>query len=143
MPKLSVFAALPLITAFAAAGFAAETAGDVSVKTGAAAFGDWKSDKPGVKRLLKPEDMPAPFVSESARNGPDKMKMPAGAKPVVPDGFTVQLVAAGITNPRTLRVAPNGDLFVADSKTNTIRVFRIPEGSSKPTTFGVFASGLH
>ena len=42
-----------------------------------------------------------------------------------------------------MRVAPNGDLFVADSKTDTIRVFRIPDGSSKPTEDSVFAGGLH
>jgi len=42
-----------------------------------------------------------------------------------------------------MRVAPNGDLFVADSKTNMIRVFRIPDGSAKPTEDSVFAIGLH
>jgi len=143
MHRLTTFAALPLIAVFAAAGMAAETAGDSGVKTGAAAFGDWKSDKPGVRRLIKPEDMPAPFVEQSARNSPDKAEMPKGARPVVPVGFAVDLVAAGITSPRTLRVAPNGDLFVADSKTNTVRVFRIPEGSAKPTKDSVFAIGLH
>ena len=61
----------------------------------------------------------------------------------MPNGFTAELVVAGITSPRAMRVAPNGDLFVADSKTNTIRVFRIPDGSSKPTEDSVFASGLH
>jgi len=83
------------------------------------------------------------MVTPSASNAPDKTEMPPGARPVVPDGFTAELVVAGITSPRAMRVAPNGDLFVADSKTNMVRVFRIPDGSSKPTESQVFASGLH
>jgi glucose/arabinose dehydrogenase len=140
MRRLSTLAAVPLIAGFAAAGFAA---GDGAVRTGTAAFGDWKSDKPGVQRLIRLEDQPAPFVEKSASNSPEKTQMPAGARPLVPDGFTVQLVAAGIASPRAMRVAPNGDLFVADSKTNTVRVFRIPDGSSKPVENSIFASGLH
>src|SRR4029079_11270355 len=34
--------------------------------TGKAAFGDWRSDRPGVRRLLKLADLPAPFATESA-----------------------------------------------------------------------------
>ena len=143
MSRFSTLAALPLIALFATAGFAAGTAGDTGVKTGEAAFGDWKSDRPGVRRLIRPQDLPAPFLQQSASNGPDKAQMPRGARPIVPDGFTVELVAAGITSPRAIRVAPNGDLFVADSMTNMVRVFRIPDGSSKPKENSVFASGLH
>ena len=36
--------------------------------------------------------------------------MPAGAKPRVPEGFSVELVASGLAQPRVIRVAPNGDL---------------------------------
>jgi len=143
MPRLSRFAALPLIVAFATAGFAAETAGDGALRIGAAAFGDWRTDKPGVRRMIRPEDMPGAMAEPSASNSPDKAQMPAGAKPIVPDGFTVELVAAGIASPRAMRVAPNGDLFVADSKTNTVHVFRIPDGSAKPTEDSVFASALY
>ena len=39
---------------------------------------------------------------------------------------------AGVAQPRVIRVAPNGDLFVADSRANTVRVYRIPDGSAKP-----------
>src|SRR5262249_11320222 len=93
--------------------------------------------------VLRLSDQPPPMVTSSQSNAPDKMKMPGGAKPVVQQGFTVQLVAAGLTNPRALRVAPNGDLFVADSKSDTVRVFRIPVGSAKPSQDSVFAIGLH
>jgi glucose/arabinose dehydrogenase len=64
--------------------------------------------------------------------------MPGGAKPLVPDGFTVEAFAhEGLKNPRAMRVAPNGDVFVADSMANQVLVFH-PDGKHE-----VFASGLH
>ncbi|TIT43038.1 MAG: sorbosone dehydrogenase family protein, partial [Mesorhizobium sp.] len=35
---------------------------------GAAAFGDWRADRPGVRRLIKPEDLPRPYATKSASN---------------------------------------------------------------------------
>ena len=69
--------------------------------------------------------------------------MPSGAKPEVPAGFSVELVASYIASPRAIRMAPNGDLFVADSAANAVRVFRVPPGSAKPTSAEVFASDLY
>ncbi|TIT89197.1 MAG: sorbosone dehydrogenase family protein, partial [Mesorhizobium sp.] len=34
---------------------------DQPVLTGSKAFGDWKADRPGVRRLIKPQDLPAPY----------------------------------------------------------------------------------
>jgi glucose/arabinose dehydrogenase len=53
------------------------------------------------------------------------------------------MVASGLASPRVVRVAPNGDLFVAEKETNTVRVLRVPAGSAKPTRNSVFASGLY
>ena len=69
--------------------------------------------------------------------------MPAGATPQVPAGFTVELVAAGLAQPRAIRVAPNGDIFVANSKANEVRTYRLPAGSSKPSASEVYSSGLN
>ena len=115
---------------------------DGNVLKGKAAFSDWRSDKPGVRRLLTPQDLPEPSPDESAENRPGKIPMPAGAKPVVPEGFTIEMVASGLTSPRVIRVAPNGDLFVADSKANAVRVYRVPAGASKPASSSVYASDL-
>ena len=52
------------------------------------------------------------------------------------------------TNPRLIRFAPNGDLFVADSEvdrkpdTGKIRVFRGVDASGKPKEVGIYATGL-
>ena len=118
-------------------------AADSSLKKGKAAFGSWQDDKPGVTRLISPEDLEAPDESKSAENSAEPIKMPEGAKPLLPKGFSVELVASGMENPRIIRVAPNGDIFVADSKANQIRVFRLQEGAAKVEEDVIFATGLH
>ncbi|RJT34133.1 sorbosone dehydrogenase family protein [Mesorhizobium waimense] len=110
---------------------------------GKAAFGDWKADRPGVRRLIRPDDMQAPYLTESASNGAGLADRPEGAKPILPPGFSVELIASGIDSPRVVRMAPNGDLFVADSKANQIRVYRLTEGSGKPAEETTFAKGLN
>ncbi|WP_320410593.1 PQQ-dependent sugar dehydrogenase [Mesorhizobium sp. Root552] len=115
---------------------------DASVLKGEAAFGDWRADQPGVRRLIVPDDLQAPFATDSASNGADRAAMPPDAGPKLPPGFAAEMIASGIRNPRALRIAPNGDIFVADSRANQIRVYRLDEGSAKPVEQAVFASGL-
>lgn len=110
--------------------------------TGAAAFGSWKDDAPGMLRLIRPADLPAPYASGSASNAPRLVARPAGAMPKVPEGFTVDLFAHDLQGPRTIRVAPNGDIFVAESEGGRIHVFRAPDGAAKPATDGIFADGF-
>ena len=104
------------------------------------AIGSWHDDKPGVRRLLRPQDLPA--VSKPTYGAAQVVPVPAGAQPQVPDGFKAELVTTDSHKPRVIRVAPNGDLFVADSMFNAVRVLRIPAGAAKPERDEVFASGL-
>jgi glucose/arabinose dehydrogenase len=128
---------LPLLLA-ATSAFAQNT----TLLKGEAAFGDWRADKPGVRRLIVPDDLQAPFATESASNGADRAAMPPDAGPKLPPGFAAEMIASGIRNPRTVRIAPDGDIFVADSRANQIRVYRLGEGSTKPVEQAVFAKGL-
>src|SRR3984885_6784245 len=41
---------------------------DQAVRTGAAAFGDWRTDAPGARRLITPADLPAPYTTASTAN---------------------------------------------------------------------------
>src|SRR5688572_5474610 len=92
--------------------------------SGKAALGDWTTDAPGVRRRLSVTDLPPPNAAESVRNSPKLVKRPADAWPKVPEGFTVQEFASGLSNPRVIVTAPNGDFFVAESKSNRVRVIR-------------------
>jgi glucose/arabinose dehydrogenase len=112
------------------------------VLTGEAAKGDWTTDAPGVRRKLTTADLPAPYATESVRNQPREVPQPAGAMPQVPAGFRVEKFADKLTNPRMIRAAPNGDLFVAESEANRIRLLRDADGDGKPEVSEVFAEGL-
>jgi len=46
-------------------------------------------------------------------------------------------------HPREIRTAPNGDLFLAESETGKIKIFRGVDASGKPKETSVFAEGLH
>jgi glucose/arabinose dehydrogenase len=111
------------------------------VLRGAEAFGDWRSDTPGRTRLITPADLPPPYATRSASNGPSVIKPPAGAALQVPEGFRIALLAEGLDRPRLLRVAPNGDIFVAESRAGRIRVLRA-DAAGKLVANEVFASGL-
>ena len=66
-------------------------------------------------------------MAESARNFVREVRR-TDQKPIVPNGFEVNLFASGLAEPRIIRVAPNGDVFVAESSAGRIRVLR-PGGS--------------
>ena len=110
------------------------------VLKGEAAIGSWKDDKPGVRRLITPQDLPA--IGKATYGAAQVVPVPAGARPQVPEGFTAERVTTDAHKPRVIRVAPNGDLFVADSMFNSVRVLRVPAGSAKPEKEETFASGL-
>jgi len=111
-------------------------------RTGAAAYGDWRDDASGVVRHIAPDAMPAPFATQSVARAPSVVERPAGATLHVPPGFAVDEYASGLDRPRTMRVAPNGDVFLAESGADRIRLFRAPDGAARPAETAVFAAGL-
>src|ERR1043165_7918637 len=112
------------------------------VLTGQGAAGDWSTDAPGVRRRITTADLPKPYLTESVQNGPKLIPRPAGALPVVPAGFKVEEFASGFKNPRLIRVAPNGDIFVAESRANLVRVIRAPKKGSNPEINEIYTDGL-
>lgn len=117
--------------------FAAPAAAQSNL-TGARAFGDWRSDRPGVQRLIRPGDMPQPYATESVATQPEIVPRPQGRKPKIPKGFVVDLVAEGLEGPRVLRTAPNGDIFIAESRAGRVSV--LPADGGAPVRF---ARGLN
>jgi glucose/arabinose dehydrogenase len=133
---LAIAAAVALLVA---ASDAAERGG---LLTGVAAFGDWRADAPLVRRKITVADLPPPFATRSANNDARVVRRPATAILKVPPGFRVELFASGLTDPRSLVTAPNGDIFVAESEAGRIRVLRAADGDDKPRETSLFASGL-
>ncbi len=130
-----------ILTAFVLS-FSAQAFAASEVLEGANAFGDWSKDVPGIRRLIRPSDMPSPKRAQSTVARPRIVQAPEGALPKVPDGFKVTAYARGLKTPRQLRRSPSGDVFVAESGANRIRILRASPGSGEATAPFVFADGL-
>jgi len=135
--------ALIWLAAALAIGSVTHAVAQSSPLTGSAAFGDWRADRPGTLRLIKPEDLPKPGATPSVSNGSHMVTRQASAVPQVPIGFKIALFAEGLSGPREMRVAPNGDVFVAETGPGRIRVLRAADGEAKPTANEIYASGLN
>ena len=130
--------------------------------TGQAAFTDWNQQKPGVRHRITVADLPEPNPEESVNNGPHVIARPADAWPIAPAGFKVTLYAGGdttpmqradnvehmtrshgtFTEPRIIRPAPNGDLFVSDSGAGEVIVLHGMGADGKVAQIATFATGL-
>jgi glucose/arabinose dehydrogenase len=129
---ISIVSALPLIL----------SAQSSKTITGQAAFTDYSQEHPGVLRHITVADLRAPAPDQSVDNGADMVSRPKDAWPQAPAGFKVELYAQNFTEPRLILTAPNGDLFVADSKAGEVKVLRGVNPDGKATTTETFASGL-
>jgi len=90
----------------------------------------------------KKPQLPPPYATKSAGNGPRKAKPPAGFLPTVPSGFRVNIFAANFKIPRWLAIAPNGDIFVADMGAGEIVILRDPQNTGGAQVRETFAEGL-
>jgi glucose/arabinose dehydrogenase len=108
-----------------------------------APFTDYRYEKPGTVRKITLQDLPRPFATKSADNGPKVVVRPSGAWPKTLPGFSVQQYTIGLNNPRLIVTAPNGDFFVAESEPGDIKVFRGISADGKPQQTETFATGLN
>ncbi len=105
-------------------------------------FSDYHSQSPGRTHHITLQDLPQPFATPSANNPSTVVERPADAWPKAPAGFSVQLYAAGLHNPRLIRTAPNGDVFLAESEPGNIKVLRGIDAKGGVQQVETFASGL-
>lgn len=114
-----------------------------NVVTGRAAFVASNEVTPGVFRKITTADLPKPFDTDSASTQSKIVPRPPGSLPTAPAGFRVGLFADGLNEPRVMRLAPNGDIFLVETQTGQVRVFRGMTADGKPKENAVFATGLH
>jgi glucose/arabinose dehydrogenase len=113
------------------------------VLTGRSAIVTSSGVNPGTLRKITFADLPKPFMTQSSTLRSQIAPRPAGALPQAPPGFRVSLFADGLRMPRVIRVAPNGDIFVAETQAGQVRVFRGITADGKARETQVFASGFH
>src|SRR5688572_15876887 len=79
----------------------------------------------GTVYSIDPKTLPPPFATQSAVRMSRQVAQPADAKLYVPKGFKVNVFAeGGFREPRWMALAPNGDVFLADSRANSVIVLR-------------------
>ena len=139
-------AVLPLLIAvllLAGIARAQQPRSEGALLTGKDAMGDWRSDTPGVRRRITAADLPAPYATRSAHNGPHVVPPPPSARPQLPRGFRVERLPVQLDGPRLMRVAPNGDIFIAETDEGRIRVLRARQGATRPEQLETFATRLN
>jgi glucose/arabinose dehydrogenase len=100
------------------------------------------ADQPGQHFSVLPQDMPKPFATPAADNSSKTIPRPAAAMPSVPAGFAVSIFASGLTNPRWMAVAPNGDVFLSEPKAGKITLLRDTTGAGHADRIATFATGF-
>jgi glucose/arabinose dehydrogenase len=105
-------------------------------------FTDYRGQRPGAVHHIRVGDLPPPNATRAVDNGPKLIPRPENAWPKAPAGFKVELYATGLANPRLLRTAPNGDVFVAESQPGVVRAFRGVDSQGKAVKTATFATGL-
>ena len=110
--------------------------------SGQDAFTDYQKSQPGVRHHITVADLPAPYATPGVDAGSEIVPRPQDAWPKAPAGFTVTQYTTGLDQPRLIRTAPNGDMFVALSYSNKIMVFRGVGPDGKPKESSIFAENL-
>ena len=132
---------------FAALVFAAGTVAPKDIATGQNAFEEAAKVQPGMYRKITPADLPKPYATESANNTLKVVPRPEGVVPKVLPGFKVDLFATGLSFPRAIKRAPNGDLFFADAASHSqngsgmVKVIHGITKDGKPEKISTFISG--
>src|SRR6185369_4702199 len=129
-------------SATAAPGASADNTTPIKAPTPPPPFTDFRFEQPGKIHKVTAKDLPPPMATRSSDNGPDLVSRPANAWPKAPAGFKVELYTTGLTEPRLIRTAPNGDIFLAETRAGRIRVFRGITADGKPEQMQIFATGL-
>lgn len=93
------------------------------------------AEQPGTMHHIKASELPKPYATPGVDNSSHVVPRPKDAMPLVPKGFTISVYASGLTQPRFMDLAPNGDVFL--SEPNAGQVTLLHEGKAS-----VFASGF-
>jgi glucose/arabinose dehydrogenase len=97
----------------------------------------------GQHYLITGDDLPAPYATESVSNSGDLNSIPDPPVLNLPEGFTVNLYATGFDHARWLATAPNGDIFLAESREGHIMVLRDADGDGVAETQTVYWSHMN
>jgi len=92
--------------------------------------------------LILPGDLPPPYATDSVAGGRSFAPIPDPPVLNLPEGFAVNLFATGFDNARWLAVAPGGDVFLAETRNDTLSVLRDADGDGVAETVSLYWDGF-
>jgi glucose/arabinose dehydrogenase len=104
-----------------------------------AASGAQGADVPGQHFWVSPASLPRPYATSAVDNSSQTIARPAGVMPKAPDGFAVSIFASSVPHARWMAVAPNGDVFLAESDQGKIVVLRPSADGTHAARVATFA----
>lgn len=92
-------------------------------------------DRPGQQFRVSPTTLPAPYATPGVDNHSTIISRPANALPQVPKGFVIEPYVTGLSHPRFMASAPNGDVFLTESDAGKVTLLRNGKASTFATGF--------
>jgi len=99
--------------------------------------------QPGARISVDPAKLPPPYATDSPGNSPDTIDRPSPPPFHVPAGFAVNAFATDLDDARWMTVAPNGDVFLAETGPGKVMLLRDADGDGKAETVTTFAEGFN
>lgn len=97
---------------------------------------------PGHKFEVRPDDLPPPYATPSAQNPSQPIPLPRFATLRAPDGFRVNIFADGLIHARWLTVAPDGAVFLAESRAGVVTILRDTDSDGVADLKAPFLTGF-
>ncbi len=121
---------------------AAPAASSILVPTSSVESANWRLDGPGRLHRISANSLSPPFATPSSRNNSSVVPKPSGASLSVPAGFHVDTFITGLTGPRKMLVAPNGDILVTEMRGGRVTVLHPSSDGSRVAGTDVYLQGL-
>jgi glucose/arabinose dehydrogenase len=100
------------------------------------------ADAPGTRHQYSAQDLPKPYATPAVDNSAQIVARPQGWLPQVEKGFAISVFAGGLSNPRWMALAPNGDVFLAEPGAGKVTLLRAAAGGGKADQIFTFARGF-
>jgi glucose/arabinose dehydrogenase len=100
------------------------------------------ADLPGEHFSISPESLPKAYATPAVDNTSELIPRPPGAAPRAPQRFVVSVFAADVPDARWMAVAPNGDVFLAESDSGKVVVLRPSADGARAARLSTYASGF-
>jgi hypothetical protein len=114
----------------------------IAVPASSVTSANWRLDAPGQTHKIAADSLPPPFATASTRNNSSVVAKPAAAALSLPPGFHADVFAEGLSGPRKMLVAANGDILVTEMRGGRVTVLHPSPDGTRSARSDVLLQGL-